>query len=177
MIYKPSEGTSGEILIGWNSNERALQDQVIRNYSISGLFQDVRSGWRWMLFGVYGLDVESEREALWSELSTIRAAWDVPWSVMVGEEILTGEDLITDRSLHILNRNSNVTEHGGLFGKITDCLKSLRCHSVSTEVLNGLFIIAGYSFTTPLDFGIKGAGRRRGMATQGKKDRVGGTSF
>ncbi|KAK1302928.1 hypothetical protein QJS10_CPB12g00782 [Acorus calamus] len=81
MVFKAAEGASGGILIGWNSSDWALQDQVIGTYSISGLFQDTRTGWRWMLSGVYGPQGELEREMLWSELSTIKEAWDVPWCV------------------------------------------------------------------------------------------------
>ncbi|KAK1277142.1 hypothetical protein QJS04_geneDACA020839 [Acorus gramineus] len=35
-----------------------------------------------MLSGVYGPHDDSEREALWSELSMIRTTWDVPWCVV-----------------------------------------------------------------------------------------------
>ncbi|KAK1310058.1 hypothetical protein QJS10_CPA08g01031 [Acorus calamus] len=82
MAVKASEGASGGILIGWATEQWSLIAQDTGQFSISILLQNTRSGWKWILSGVYGPLVDTEREVLWAELSEIKANWNAPWCVM-----------------------------------------------------------------------------------------------
>ncbi|KAK1289248.1 hypothetical protein QJS10_CPB18g00706 [Acorus calamus] len=82
MVYKPSVGASGGIMLGWNSSRWSLLDHSIGCYSTSALLHDPSSGWKWTVSCVYEPQTSVERVELWAELSMVRASWNAPWCIL-----------------------------------------------------------------------------------------------
>ena len=45
------------------------------------LFKGVVDGFDWICTGVYGLNIDGLRDALWTELDSVRGRWNVTWCV------------------------------------------------------------------------------------------------
>ncbi|KAK1288350.1 hypothetical protein QJS10_CPB19g00426 [Acorus calamus] len=77
-VVKEARGAAGGILICWNSLHWKEVDRVVGCFSLSVLLEDKVSGGRWCCSSVYGPHEDGERAAMWEDLSTVRAQWNVP---------------------------------------------------------------------------------------------------
>ncbi|KAK1277944.1 hypothetical protein QJS04_geneDACA014426 [Acorus gramineus] len=59
-----------------------VKDRRVGQFSISVVLEDVITKWNWVWTGVYGPNTNSEREALWEDLSEVSVRWNLPWCLM-----------------------------------------------------------------------------------------------
>ncbi|GFZ18132.1 hypothetical protein Acr_26g0014010 [Actinidia rufa] len=74
-----AEGTTGGILIMWDTRYLTGLDVLVGIHSISCLFKNVEEGNTWAFAGVYGPQNKGDRIGLWEELAGARAAWGTMW--------------------------------------------------------------------------------------------------
>ncbi|KAK1304533.1 hypothetical protein QJS10_CPB11g01479 [Acorus calamus] len=82
FVFKPSRGASGGILLCWDDRERFMIDWRMGNYSISVLFEDRATSWRWICSSVYGPCEDEDKGGLWEELSSVKRDWGLPWCIL-----------------------------------------------------------------------------------------------
>lgn len=78
----PAEGTSGGIIIACSVDEFILQDVVVGNYMISANVMNRADGTSFSLTGVYGPQLDAEKEDFLSELWSLRPAMLPQWVVL-----------------------------------------------------------------------------------------------
>ncbi|KAK1310988.1 hypothetical protein QJS10_CPA08g00605 [Acorus calamus] len=78
MIWKNAIGTSGGIIIAWNSAVWEKMDWLEGGWSLSILLRNKLSNGCCAFSGVYGPHEAVNMRSLWMELSAVRAAWGVP---------------------------------------------------------------------------------------------------
>ena len=76
-----AEGSAGGILVFWDNSSISLVDSVVGSFSVSCLFRMPEDGFQWAFTGVYGPVENSDREAFWEELGSIKGLWEGPWCV------------------------------------------------------------------------------------------------
>ena len=76
-----AEGSAGGIVVFWNNSSISLMDSVVGSFSVSCLFRMPEDGFQWAFTGVYGPVENSDREAFWEELGSIKGLWEGPWCV------------------------------------------------------------------------------------------------
>ena len=67
-----AEGSVGGILLFWDNSRISLVDSVVGSFSVSCLFRMPEDEFQWAFTGVYGPVENSNREAFWEELSSIK---------------------------------------------------------------------------------------------------------
>ena len=67
-----AEGSAGGIVVFWNNSSISLMDSVVGSFSVSCLFRMPEDGFQWAFTGVYGPVENSDREAFWEELGSIK---------------------------------------------------------------------------------------------------------
>ena len=63
-----AEGTTGGILVFWNTRKLDLVESEIGHFSVTCKFKNVEDGFLWAFTGVYGPVKRSKRELFWEEL-------------------------------------------------------------------------------------------------------------
>ena len=76
-----AEGSAGGILVFWDNSRISMVDSVVGSFSVSCLFRVLEDGFQWAFTGVYGPVENSNREAFWEELDSIKGLWEGPWCV------------------------------------------------------------------------------------------------
>jgi hypothetical protein len=79
-LYLGSEGASGGILFLWDRRVVERIDSAVGHY-ISCKFRNVLDQKDWAFFGVYGPNINRERNVMWEELAGVASWWGVPWIV------------------------------------------------------------------------------------------------
>uniref|UniRef100_A0A2N9HEY0 Reverse transcriptase domain-containing protein n=1 Tax=Fagus sylvatica TaxID=28930 RepID=A0A2N9HEY0_FAGSY len=72
---------SSGILLMWDRRVVEKLEDAVGQYSVSCKFKTVMDQSEWMFSGVYGPNLDSERQGLWDELAGVKSWWDVPWCV------------------------------------------------------------------------------------------------
>jgi hypothetical protein len=80
-LYLGSEGASGGILMMWDRRVVEKMDSAVGQYSISCKFRNVLDQTDWAFSGVYGPNINSERDIMWEELAGVASWWGVPWVI------------------------------------------------------------------------------------------------
>ena len=80
-LYLGSDGASGGILIMWDRRVVAMTDSAVGHFSISCKFRNVVDQKEWAFSGVYGPNINRERNTMWEELAGVVTWWGVPWVV------------------------------------------------------------------------------------------------
>jgi hypothetical protein len=80
-VFLGSNGASGGILLMWDRRVVEKLEDAVGQYSVSCKFKTVMDQSEWMFSGVYGPNLDSERQGLWDELAGVKSWWDVPWCV------------------------------------------------------------------------------------------------
>uniref|UniRef100_A0A2N9HVH9 Elongation factor P C-terminal domain-containing protein n=1 Tax=Fagus sylvatica TaxID=28930 RepID=A0A2N9HVH9_FAGSY len=80
-LYLGSDGASGGILIMWDRRVVAMTDSAVGHFSISCKFRNVLDQKEWAFSGVYGPNINRERNTMWEELAGVVTWWGVPWVV------------------------------------------------------------------------------------------------
>ena len=63
----------------WDGKVLEKLEVMVGSFSVSVWWQDVRDGFIWACFGVYGPNHNNLRGQMWDELIGIQQYWDVPW--------------------------------------------------------------------------------------------------
>jgi mRNA deadenylase 3'-5' endonuclease subunit Ccr4 len=71
-IILPSEGKSGGILVGYNTDKFKLLNKWILTFSITLLIRNKIDDYIWMFTTVYGPTLLNLRNEFWNELNNIR---------------------------------------------------------------------------------------------------------
>ncbi|KAK1297873.1 hypothetical protein QJS10_CPB14g00976 [Acorus calamus] len=82
FVFKPSRGASGGVLLCWDGRHRVLEHSRVGEFSLSVMFADRVTSWRWVCSVVYGPNDDALRPRLWGELSAVRADCSLPWCVL-----------------------------------------------------------------------------------------------
>uniref|UniRef100_A0A2N9IF49 CCHC-type domain-containing protein n=1 Tax=Fagus sylvatica TaxID=28930 RepID=A0A2N9IF49_FAGSY len=80
-LYLGSEGASGGILMMWDRRVVEKMDSAVGQYSISCKFRNVLDQTDWAFSGVYGPNINRERDIMWEELAGVASWWGVPWVI------------------------------------------------------------------------------------------------
>ena len=80
-VFLGSNGASGGILLMWDRRVVEKLEDAVGQYSVSCKFRTVMDQSEWMFSGVYGPNLDSERQGMWDELAGVKSWWDVPWCV------------------------------------------------------------------------------------------------
>ena len=80
-VFLGSSGASGSILLMWDRRVVEKLEDAVGQYSVSCKFKTVMDQHEWMFTGVYGPNLDSERQGLWDELAGVKCWWDIPWCV------------------------------------------------------------------------------------------------
>jgi hypothetical protein len=80
-LYLGSEGASGGILMMWDRRVVEKMDSAMGQYSISCKFRNVLDQTDWAFSGVYGPNINRERDFMWEELAGVASWWGVLWVV------------------------------------------------------------------------------------------------
>uniref|UniRef100_A0A2N9HJW1 Reverse transcriptase domain-containing protein n=1 Tax=Fagus sylvatica TaxID=28930 RepID=A0A2N9HJW1_FAGSY len=75
------KSASGGILIMWDRRVVEKMDSAVGQYSISCKFRNVLDQTDWAFSGVYGPNINRERDIMWEELAGVASWWGVPWVV------------------------------------------------------------------------------------------------
>ena len=73
--------TAGGVLLVWDKRVFEKVDCAVRRYSVNILFKGVVDDFVWACSGVYGPNEDSQRGALWEELSRMHSRWNTTWCV------------------------------------------------------------------------------------------------
>ena len=79
-LYLGFEGASGGILFLWDRRVVERIDSAVGHY-ISCKFRNVSDQKDWAFSGVYGPNINRERNVMWEELAGVASWWGVPWIV------------------------------------------------------------------------------------------------
>ena len=77
----PARGSSGGILLCWDSRVVVREEVEIGGFSVSCLFRSVEDGFRWVFTGVYGPVLGVERSGFFDELASVAFRWEEPWCI------------------------------------------------------------------------------------------------
>ena len=73
--------TAGVVILAWDTRVYKKMDVLVGCFSVSILFKGVVDGFDWICIGVYGPNVDGLRDALWTELDSVRERWTAAWCV------------------------------------------------------------------------------------------------
>jgi exonuclease III len=73
-----SNGATGGILLMWDMRVVEKVDEAAGYYSLSCKFKNVLDQFEWIFTGVYGPNLDNDRDMLWEELAGLLSWWDVP---------------------------------------------------------------------------------------------------
>ena len=76
-----AQGSAWGIVVFWDNSSISLMDSVVGSFSVLCLFRMPEDGFQWAFTGVYGPVENSDREAFWEELGSIKGLWEGPWCV------------------------------------------------------------------------------------------------
>ena len=76
-----AEGTTGGILVFWNTRKLDLVESEIGHFSVTCKFKNVEDGFLWAFTRVYGPVKRSKRELFWEELGALKGLWEGPWCI------------------------------------------------------------------------------------------------
>jgi len=79
VLYLPSVGCSGGIIVIWDPQVLELGDSRIGSFSVYCKFKSLEDNFVRGLIGVYGPNDDYMRLALFEELSSFMPSWDIPW--------------------------------------------------------------------------------------------------
>ncbi|XP_020262628.1 uncharacterized protein LOC109838607 [Asparagus officinalis] len=82
--FVPSEGSSGGIMIGWNSSSWKMLQEKVDKYVLTVVLQSKKNNFKWTLSSVYGPHCNKERMVFWQELKDIKNTFSGPW-IVVGD--------------------------------------------------------------------------------------------
>ena len=88
-VVVKAKGSSGGIVVFWDSRVLKLLGVEESHYTISCRFSLVEEHFTWVFTGVYGPTSRGCREALWDELGAIRGLWGDPWCIGGDFNIIT----------------------------------------------------------------------------------------
>lgn len=74
-----AHGSSGGILLCWNSRKYTMIDQYIGASSVSAVLEDKASGSTWIISSAYGPTDRRLHGSFWCELDLICNKWAGPW--------------------------------------------------------------------------------------------------
>lgn len=111
---KPSVGSSGGIIVCWDSSILNKVDSFIREFSLSILFQDRTSDVTWTLTSVYGPCDESRKIGFLAEIESLNCWWNNRWCIC--------GDVNFIRFPH---EKTGVTRFTPFMSKFSDCISSL----------------------------------------------------
>ena len=74
--------TARGVLLVWDKRVFEKVDCAIGLFSINVLLKGVADDFVWACSGVYGPNEDSQRGALWEELSRMHSRWNVSWCVI-----------------------------------------------------------------------------------------------
>uniref|UniRef100_A0A2N9G0Y7 Uncharacterized protein n=1 Tax=Fagus sylvatica TaxID=28930 RepID=A0A2N9G0Y7_FAGSY len=77
----PAIGTAGGVLLLWDRRVLEKVDSVVCQFSVSCLWKGVFDGFEWVGTGLHGPTNDGIHKDLWTELSSVRLKWDLPWCV------------------------------------------------------------------------------------------------
>ena len=77
----PAIGTAGVFLLLWDRCVLEKVDSVVCQFSMSCLWKGVFDGFKWVGTGLHGPTNDGIHKDLWTELSSVRLKWDLPWCV------------------------------------------------------------------------------------------------
>ena len=80
-LFVGSIGASGVILLMWDKRFMEKVDDVVGDYSVSGRFKILSSGFEWAFTGVYGPTSNADKRLMGEELAGVNSWWDVSWCV------------------------------------------------------------------------------------------------
>jgi exonuclease III len=80
-VFLGSNGASGGILLMWDRRVVEKIEDAVGQYLVSCKFKTIMDQREWMYTGVYGPNLDSEKQGLWDELARVKSWWDVPWCV------------------------------------------------------------------------------------------------
>jgi hypothetical protein len=72
--HLPAKGSAGGILVGANSNKFFMIVGDIREYSVSVMLLDTKSGYNWKLIVIYGAPYEEKKQEFLDELYLVMAS-------------------------------------------------------------------------------------------------------
>ena len=73
--------TTGGVLLVWDKRVFEKVDCAVGRFSVNVLFKGVVDDFVWACSGVYGPNEDSQRGALWEELSRMHSRWNTAWCV------------------------------------------------------------------------------------------------
>ena len=76
-----AEGTTGGILVFWDTRKLELVETEIGHFSVTCMFKNVEDGFLWAFTGVYGPVKRSKREMFWEVLGALKGLWEGPWCI------------------------------------------------------------------------------------------------
>lgn len=79
--YVPAMGTTGGIIIGWNSSSLTRHTIKVGVYSLTVEFFSVQENLTWRYTTVYGPNEHSLKQVFWEELKTCRGPPNLPWVI------------------------------------------------------------------------------------------------
>ena len=80
-LYLSSVGTSGGVLIMWDTRVVEKIDEAIGHYLVSCKFKNVLDQREWAVSGVYGPQCDMERLLMWEEVAGVASWWDISWCI------------------------------------------------------------------------------------------------
>lgn len=80
-VVLPALGSSGGVLICWDSRVVVKEGEEVGGYSLSCLFRCIEDDFQWVFIGVYGPVRGVDRSAFWEELQSIAFWRGAPWCV------------------------------------------------------------------------------------------------
>ena len=88
LLFLPSMGHSGGIIIIWDPDVLELVDLRIASFSVCYKFKSLLGNFVWGLIGVDGPNDDNVRSALFEELVTFMSNWDIPWCLGGGFNVV-----------------------------------------------------------------------------------------
>ena len=79
-VFLGSNGASDDILLMWDRRLVEKLEDTVGQYSVSCKFKTIMDQREWMFTGVYGPNLDSERQGLWDELAGVKS-WGMFLSV------------------------------------------------------------------------------------------------
>ena len=73
--------SAGGVLLVWDKRVYEKIDSSIGKFSVNVLLKGVVDDFVWACLGLYGPNVDSQRGALWEELTRIHSRWNTAWCV------------------------------------------------------------------------------------------------
>ena len=78
-LYLGSEGASGGILLMWDRRVVEKIEEAVGFFSISCRFKNVSDQFEWAFTGIYGPNLNRNRQFMWEELAGLNSWWNLPW--------------------------------------------------------------------------------------------------